>query len=275
VTERLRALPCNSWFIDCDAFGELFDDYSPLHPATQEEDMQARLARMAWIRDTHGLVVGSEGGSAYAAATIHFAHGMMTPPFGYGDPELRDHESPYFLGGYYPPESPTLFMRPVPIKRRFADLFYDPRYRLPLYQTVFHDSVVTTHHWERGSLKFPDTAPTVELLELLYNVPPLYHLNQQEFARHRRRITAHHSYFSTLHRRTGTLPMTAFEWLSPDHMVQKTVFGGKIEMIANFAVTEFRDRGVTLPPRSILTRDGDRGRIRVYTARENLPERAP
>ena len=42
--------------------GELFDDYSPSHPATQLDDMKARLTRMAWIRDTHNMVVGSEGG---------------------------------------------------------------------------------------------------------------------------------------------------------------------------------------------------------------------
>ena len=58
----------NTWFIDCDAYGELFDDYSASHPATQLDDMNARLARIAWIRDTHNMVVGSEGGAAYAAA---------------------------------------------------------------------------------------------------------------------------------------------------------------------------------------------------------------
>src|SRR2546428_6675290 len=57
-------------FIDCDAFGDLYEDYSPLHPASQEEDMKARLQRIAWIRDAYGLVIGSEGGSAYAASKI-------------------------------------------------------------------------------------------------------------------------------------------------------------------------------------------------------------
>ena len=53
----------NSWFIDCDAYGELFDDYSTSHPATQVDDMNARLTRIAWIRDTYNMVVGSEGGA--------------------------------------------------------------------------------------------------------------------------------------------------------------------------------------------------------------------
>ena len=99
----------NAWFVDCDAYGELFDDYSPSHPATQLDDMNARLARMAWIRDTHNIVIGSEGGSAYAAGTIHFAHGMMSPVIGWSDPDMKDKTSPYYIGGYWPPK-PRRFM---------------------------------------------------------------------------------------------------------------------------------------------------------------------
>ena len=51
----------NSWFIDCDATREIYDDYSPSHPATQEEDLAARLERMAYIRDQYRFVVGSRG----------------------------------------------------------------------------------------------------------------------------------------------------------------------------------------------------------------------
>ena len=44
-------LPFNSWFIDCDATGEIYDDYTPSHITTQEEDLAARLERMSYIRD--------------------------------------------------------------------------------------------------------------------------------------------------------------------------------------------------------------------------------
>ena len=67
VNEMMDDVPFTAWFIDCDAYGEFYDDYSPLHPATQVDGMRARLDRLAWIRDAHQLVIGSEGGSAYAA----------------------------------------------------------------------------------------------------------------------------------------------------------------------------------------------------------------
>jgi len=76
VSGIMKDLAYNSWFVDCDAFGQVYDDFSEEHPATQADDMHERIDRMAWIRDTHGLVVGSEGGVWYAAPEIHFAHGV-------------------------------------------------------------------------------------------------------------------------------------------------------------------------------------------------------
>jgi hypothetical protein len=265
VAGLMEELHCNSWFIDCDAFGELFDDYSPLHPATQEDDMNARLSRMAWIRDTYHLVIGSEGGSAYAASTVHFAHGMMTPSFGWGDPELHERTSKYYLGAYFPADGPAVFLRPVPLKERYRTFYCDPRSRLPLYETVFHDSVVTTHHWSYGTLKFPDAIRTRALLELLYQVPPLYHINQREFARHKAWMVAQYAFFSPLHRETALLPMTGFAWLTPDRLVQRTAFGEQIELVANFRSEGFADAGVRIPPQSILARWKKTGKTRIFT----------
>ena len=255
----------NTWFIDCDAYGELFDDYSPTHPATQLDDMRARLARIAWIRDTHTMVVGSEGGAAYSAATIHFAHGMTVPVIGWGDPDMKSKTSPYYVGGYWPPEGPAIHIKQVPLKSNYLYLYYDPRFRLPLYQMVFHDSVITTHHWGSGSLKFKNAIGALALLELLYNVPPLYHLNMAEFSKHKAWIKRHYAFFSPLHRRIGGQAMTDFEWLSDDRLVQRTEFGGIVEMYANFGVNAFEYNGVVIPARSVVARWIGTGEIEVFS----------
>ena len=266
VTNLMQVFHANSWFIDCDGFGQYFDDYSEQHPATQQSDLQERMSRIAWIRDRYGAVVGSEGCSAGAAATLHFAHGVMTPVIGWGDPDLTNRSSKYYLGGYYPPNAPAAFFKSVPVKDEYRYRYFDPRFRLPLFQTVFHDSVVATHHWSSPSLKFADTARTVELLELLYNVPPLYHLNRQEFQRRKAQIKAHYDFFSPLHRELGLLPLTDFNWLTGDQLVQQTVFGDKVELIANFGEQDFKRNDLTVPADSIAAVWRDSGKRVVYTA---------
>jgi hypothetical protein len=264
VADLMKQFRCNSWFVDCDADGELYDDYSPDHPATQEMDRDARNARMAWIRDTFGAVVGSEGGSSYAAGTIHFAHGMMTPAFGWDDAEMKDRASKYFLGGYYPPNAPAIFFKQVPMKAEYRRAFADPRFRLPLYQTVFHDSVVTTHQWGSASLKFQDDDHARELLELLYDVPPLYHLNLAAWKKQHELIQHHYAFFSPLHRESALLAMTDFHWLTADRRVQRTTFGEELEQVANFGDEPFEYEGTMIPAHAILARQLDSHVAKLY-----------
>jgi hypothetical protein len=264
VRRLMQAAPCNSWFLDCDAFGELNDDYSPLHPTTQQEDVRARLARMAWIRDTYGAVIGSEGGSAYAAPVIHFAHGMVSPGFGWGDRDLTTRTSPWYLGGWYPPDGPAVFMKQVPLKPKYRMPYYDPQVRVPLYETVFHDSVIATHQWGFPSLKFRDAQTTVALIEALYQVPPLYHLNRAEFGRIRSTMRRTYQFLSPLLRKTALMPMTGFAWLTPDKLVQRTEFGGRIEIIANFGENAWTGPGASVPPHCALAIDHDSGTRQLY-----------
>ena len=46
-------LPFNSWFIDCDATGEIYDDYTPGHITTQQKDLAAGL------REWHTSVIST------------------------------------------------------------------------------------------------------------------------------------------------------------------------------------------------------------------------
>jgi hypothetical protein len=264
VSGLMAAFHANSWFLDCDGFGEYFDDYSEAHPATQQSDMQSRISRMAWVRDTFGAVIGTEGCSAGVAGTIHFAHGVMTPVIGWDDPDMTNKQSKYYVGAYYPAEEPQVFFKPVPIKEEYRYIYFEPRFRLPLFQTVFHDSVIATHHWLFASLKAKDQAKTVELLELLYQVPPLYHLNVQEFQKREAQIKRHYEFFSPLHRATALLPMTGFQWLTPDRAVQRTTFGDSIEMVANFGTTDFRYGDTMLRGESILVKRRDSGKTQTY-----------
>lgn len=267
VAELMKQFRCNSWFMDCDAFGEVFDDYSPAHPMTQAQDAAERVSRMGWIRDTYQCVIGSEGGSAYAAPVIHFSHGIMTPVIAWGDVDMmKDKTSKYYLGAYWPPDEPAMAFKQVPLKEEYRRVYADPRFRLPLYETVFHDSVIATHEWGYGSLKFDDPGHARELLEMLYNVPPLYHLNLAEWARRKDEIKRRYAFFSPVHREFGLLPMTDFRWLSDDRMIQQVRFGEDFELTANFRDTSFLQDAVELPARSILLRRLKGGGVFLYRA---------
>jgi len=52
-------------------------------------------------------------------------------------------------------------------------------------------------------------------------------------------------------------------------MVQRTVFGDEVEMVANFTDKPFEDARAAIPPRSILARWLGSGATAVYTPAPN------
>jgi hypothetical protein len=265
VRRNMQNVPYSYYFVDCDAYGEVYDDYSAQHRVSQADDARARADRMRWIGETFKVPVGSEGGCFLFAGAIHVSEGIFGPLFGWGDPDMKNRDSKYFLGRYYPPDGPEIFVKQVPMKEQYQFFYYDPRFRLPLYEIVYHDSVVTTNHWQNGSLKFDNMIDTVELTGLLYVAPPLYHMNLDEFAKHRETMKRYYKFFSPLHRELGFLQMTDFNWLSPDRLLQRTVLGDKVELVANFS-HEARQYGeLAIPAQSIVAFWKDKNETQTYS----------
>ena len=272
VRRNMANVPYSYYFVDCDAYGEAYDDYSPLRPCGQAGDVAARIDRLRWIGETFKVPIGSEGGCFHFAGVIHVSEGIFGPLFGWGDPDMRNKESEYYLGAYYPPDGPRIFVQQAPVKQKYEFLYYDPRFRLPLYEIVFHDSVVTTHHWQNASLKFTNVADTIALTELLYMAPPMYHMNLDEFEKHQAAMKRQYNCFSPLHRELGFVPMTGFDWLSPDRLLQRTVFDGRVEVIANFSEDSRRYSTVDIPGRCVLARWKDSGKTKLLTPASGAAE---
>ncbi len=226
----------NAWFLDAYATGMVFDSYRDGARMTQAQNAAGNIDASRWLNTVRQLPTGSEDGNASTAQGILFAHGMQTPVIGWGDKAMtQDKQSPYYVGNWYPPEQPAVFFKPVPLNEPFRTLYFDPSMRLPLYQAVFHGSVITTHHWLFDSLKLSNVSVENELTQLLYNVPPLYHLSSATVEQRLPQIERQDRFFRPLHQRLATQAMTGFRWLTVDRQVQETTFADGSRLVANFA----------------------------------------
>jgi hypothetical protein len=229
----------NAWFLDAYATSMVFDSYRTGAPMTQAQNAEGNIDASRWINTALKLPAGSEDGNAITAQGILFAHGMQTPVIGWGDDAMtQDKQSPYYVGNWYPPEQPAVFFKPVPLKEPFRTVYFEPTMRLPLYQAVFHGSVITTHHWLFDSLKLSNVRAANELTQLLYNVPPLYHLSAATLKERLPVIQRQDRFFRPLHQRLATQAMTDFRWLTADKQVQQTTFADGTRLVVNFAAEE-------------------------------------
>lgn len=267
-TEEIMSegLPFNSWFIDCDATGEIYDDYSPEHITTKTQDLEARLERMAYIRDQYGLVIGSEGGNDYAASDLVFAHGIELKSFSWIDEDMKKNkDSEYYIGKYYSPTGGVAehFAKQIPVKEEYYAIFADPTFDLPLFKLVYNDSLITSYHWDWSTFKISGAVKSRMLREVLYNIPPLYHLDREEWEKYKEEIISHTKIWSDFSKKAVTMEMTDFENLTSDGIVQKTEYGNELTVIANFGDHSYYHGKIEIPAQSLIIENQDE--VTIYT----------
>lgn len=257
----------NSLFMDVDAAGMALNDYRSRSPLGSKGDVQKPSdqhasvmaadfnARLQWLA-AQGWVTGSEDGNAVTARGLAFAHGLETVGFGWGDPEMtKNRQSPFFLGAWYPDDQPDFFFRPARVKAPYQQLLFAPQYRLPLYQAVFHDEIISSHHWHSDSLKFSDVQGWRDITAMLYNTPPMVHLNRNTAKAGSVRVRALQHYqqaFLPLHRQLWNKQLEQLRWLTADGLVQQTRFSDGSLITANFSQRVQQVADKTLPPLSVL-----------------------
>ena len=126
-------------------------------------------------------------------------------------------------------------------KDYLREIFLSSKYSIPLYKLVYNDSVITTYWWGWGTLKFVDDIETRMLYEVLYNMPPLYHLDKEEWEKYKDTIV--------------NKEMTKFEKLSDN--VQMTQYGEDIKVIANFSDEIYEYENKKIKSKSLLIIDGE------------------
>lgn len=240
MRELIGLTGLNSLFLDVDGTGMVSDDYQKEHPTSAAQMAADRNTRMAWFSDTLKLPLGSEDGNAVTARHIMFAHGTETWGFGWGDKEMRKNKaSPYFLGIWWPSAQPATFFTPAKVKPLYRTVVFDPRYRLPLYQAVFHDAVIATHHWTYDNLKFSDVKTTRALLSQLYNTPPLFNLSRGTLKERLPEMIKADASFRILHQALWDKALTGFRWRDKDGWVQQTTFSDGSVLTVNFGDRAF------------------------------------
>lgn len=240
MRELVQLAGLNSLFLDVDGTGMVSDDYRPGHPTGAAQMAQARNARLAWFSNTLKLPLGSEDGNAVTARHIMFAHGMETWGFGWRDKQMnQDKSSPYYLGAWWPNAQPAFFFSPAKVKEPYRTVEFDPRYRLPMYQAVFHDAVISSHHWNYDNLKFSDVKTTRSLLSQLYNTAPMFHLSRATLQARLPHIKQADAAFRPLHQALWDKALTDFRWRDQAGWVQQTTFSDGSILTANFGQQAF------------------------------------
>jgi hypothetical protein len=227
-------------FVDVDAFGNFQEDHSPDHPMSMARDRDNRKARLALAIDSFKLVLGSENVTAWSSGVAHYSHGTAQAHASAVWPLLGDQKR---FGGFWPPDRPGVFFKPFQPTPDEARALFGAADRLPLFEAVFHDSVVALDRWEFGLMKVPSQANGRFARSLLYGTPTMWSLDRNELARVGTWLKAAQDDFRLVHGAGPPVALTGFRWLTSDRLVQQVTYADGRTLIANFGETTWQGLG--------------------------------
>ncbi|MBI5691418.1 MAG: hypothetical protein HZC55_15135 [Verrucomicrobia bacterium] len=228
-------------FIDTTTASSWRECYHPDHPMTRSESRHWKMELLRYMSESQHLVTGSETGHDAAVPYLHFLEGMMS------------------LGPYRVPDSGRRMQQiwdEVP--ERVAKFQLGHTYRLPLFELVFHDCVVSYWYWGDYNNKLPALWDKRDLFNVLYGAPPMYMFDRKFWTAHRSRFVQSYENTCPHIAKIAAAEMTDHRFLTPDRHVQETRFGNGTTITVNFGNAPY-----TLPDGAIL----GAGRYRVTEGR--------
>ncbi|MCK4298508.1 MAG: hypothetical protein KAX80_03180, partial [Planctomycetes bacterium] len=121
-------------------------------------------------------------------------------------------------------------------------------YRVPLWELVYHDCVVSTWYWGDYNNKIPQVWDRRDLWNILYGTPPMWMFNESIWAENEKRFLRCYRTVCPVVRRVGYEEMVSHQFLTADHTVQRGEFADGTRVTVNFGDHPYAyDGGVVAP----------------------------
>ncbi len=223
VPQELKTHPYRCRFIDTTTASPWRECYDTDHPMTRTESKFWKMQLLKYMSQEAGLVTGSETGHDAAVPYVHYFEGMMS------------------LGHYRIPDAGRNMSRIVQdVPERVAKFQVGQKYRLPLWELVYHDCVVAQWYWGDYNNKLPAIWDKRDLFNILYATPPMFMFNRQTWSENKDRFAQSYRNICPLVRSVGYEEMVDHRTLTADRNVQQTEFANGIEVTVNFGSKMYR-----------------------------------
>jgi len=219
-------------FIDTTTASPWRECYNTNHPMTRTESKLWRTKLLKYISEDMKLVTGSETGHEAAVPFLHYFEGMLS------------------LGMYRVPDAGRNIQKiwdeaPEPVVK----FQLGHRYRLPLWELVYHDCVVAQWYWGDYNNKLPALWDKRDLFNVLYGTPPMFMLNRQLWEKNKDRFVKSYKTVCPIVQKVGYYEMTNHRFLTPDRDIQQTEFANGIKITVNFGSTSYTlTNGIIIKP---------------------------
>jgi len=223
VPAELKTSPYRCRFIDTTTASPWRECYNPKHPMTRSDSRHWKMELLRYMSEQMKLVTGSETGHDAAVPYVHYFEGMLS------------------LGPYRVPDAGRN-MRKIwdEVPEQVAKFQLGHKYRLPLWELVYHDCVVAQWYWGDYNNKLPALWQKRDLFNILYGTAPMFMFDRGLWEQNKERFARSYKNICDVTRAVGYAEMTGHSFLTPDRDVQQTTFANGVTVTVNFGDKPYR-----------------------------------
>lgn len=232
VPKLLGTHPYLGRFVDVTTAEDLYECFDQIHPLTRGQKRQCGVDLLAFMR-SQKLVVGGEHGIWWGVPQQDYIEGMMSGGFASWPaghllhPKTKTDTFNGPWGDHYGPWA------------NYEKWGIGHETRVPLWELVFHDCVVSTWYWGDASdfllQAAPEVTPKKDAFNILYGTIPLLWANAEgSWPDHRDVFLRTYRNTCKLHEAVACAELLSHAWLTPDRAVQRTRFSDGTEVVVNF-----------------------------------------
>lgn len=223
IPAELKTHPYRCRFIDTTTASAWRECYNPNHPMTRTESRIWKMNLLKYVSEDMKLVTGSETGHEAAVPYVHYFEGMLS------------------LGPYRVPDAgrnmQKIWDEPP---ERVVKFQLGHRYRLPLWELVYHDCVVAQWYWGDYNNKLPSLWDKRDLFNLLYGTPPMFMFNRQIWEKNKDRFVKSYKTICPTVQKIGYSEMVNHRFLTANRDVQQTEFDNGVKITVNFGSSPYK-----------------------------------
>lgn len=231
IRKDLETHPYKARFLDTTVASPWFECWNPAHPMTRSDSRRWKMELLRVVAEEFGMVCGSETGHDASVPYCDYFEGMLS------------------LGPYRVPDSGRKMVKiwdEVP--ERVAKYQTGEKYRIPLWELVYHDCVVAQWYWGDYNNKLPALWHKRDLFNVLYGTPPMYLFNAAGFEKNREKIGKSFQIAGATARLTAESEMVDHRVLTKNRTVQQSRFSNGVVVTVNFGAEPFSMEGGKILP---------------------------
>ncbi len=227
---ELAEVPFTARFIDVVSAIGWEECYNPAHPMTRRVSRQAKTDLLKMLCEKFSIVVGGEQGMDAFVPVCDYFEGMMSPTCArmpHGRPGYWRRER-FRDDGTIPAALSTNEWDRV---ERYA---LNEKYRIPLFELVYHDCVASHWYWYDYS-----NCPVYywwkrDLFNALYGTAPMYIFDYRQWRERKEEFVESWKRVGGIAREAGFSEMTSHRALTEDRSVQETCFANGLSVTVDF-----------------------------------------